>query len=126
MKPKFFICKHCGNIISIIKNSGVPIMCCGEKMIELIPGATDGAIEKHVPVYEFKNNQIIVTIGSVNHPMEEKHFIEWIVLQTKSGNQIKYLIPNQNPKVCFTISDGDEVEAIYAYCNIHGLWKVEL
>lgn len=123
MEQKFFICEHCGNIIAMVKNAGVPVMCCGQKMTELVPGTTDASVEKHVPEYKVEGSKVVVTVGSVEHPMQEEHYIEWVSLQTKSGNQRKALKPGQEPKVCFAICDGDEVEAVYAYCNLHGLWK---
>ena len=123
MEQKFYICKHCGNIIAKVKDSGVPVVCCGEKMSELIPGTTDAAVEKHVPVYEVKDGKVYVTVGSVEHPMLPEHYIEWVSLQTKQGNQRKVLKAGEAPKVSFKICDGDEVEAVYAYCNLHGLWK---
>ena len=83
MEPKFYICKHCGNIIAKVKDSGVPVVCCGEKMAELVPGTTDGALEKHVPVYEVKDGKVYVTVGAVEHPMLPEHYIEWVSLQTK-------------------------------------------
>jgi superoxide reductase len=92
-------------------------------MQELVPGTTDAAVEKHVPVYEVKDNTVCVTVGSVEHPMLEEHFIEWIALKTKSGNQRKALKPGEAPKACFAICEGDEVEAVLAYCNLHGLWQ---
>lgn len=123
MEQKFYICEHCGNIIAMVKESGVPVMCCGQKMTELIPGTSDGAVEKHLPVYEVKGNQVLVTVGSVEHPMVDAHYIEWISIQTKQGNQRKSLKPGDAPKASFAICEGDEVEAVYAYCNLHGLWK---
>ena len=105
MEQKFYICEHCGNIIAMVKNSGVPVMCCGQKMTEIIPGTTDASLEKHVPVYQVE------------------HYIEWVSLQTRQGNQRKALKPGEAPKVCFSICEGDEVEAVYAYCNLHSLWK---
>lgn len=123
MEQKFYICEHCGNIIAMVKPSGVPVMCCGQKMKELIPGTTDAAVEKHVPVYEVKDNIVTVTVGSVAHPMLPEHFIEWISIQTKFGNQRKVLNPGEEPKACFALCEGDEIEAVYAYCNLHSLWK---
>ena len=123
MEQKFFICEHCGNIIAMVKNSGVPVMCCGQKMTELVPGTTDAAVEKHVPSYVVEGNKVIVTVGEVEHPMAEEHYIEWVSIQTKQGNQRKALKPGEAPKICFSICEGDEVEAVYAYCNLHGLWK---
>ncbi|HPF54030.1 MAG TPA: desulfoferrodoxin family protein [Eubacteriales bacterium] len=120
---KFYICRHCGNIIAKVKDSGVPVVCCGEKMTELIPGAIDAAVEKHVPVIEVEGNKVVVKIGSVPHPMVEAHYIEWVALQTTSGNQRKALKPGEKPEACFSVCEGDKVVAAYAYCNLHGLWK---
>ncbi|MBR3289842.1 MAG: desulfoferrodoxin [Clostridia bacterium] len=123
MEMKFFRCAHCGKIIAVVKDTRVPVMCCGEPMKELIPGTTDAAREKHVPVYEVNGDTVTVKVGSVAHPMTEEHFIEWVSLQTSGGNQRKSLKPGSEPVVRFRICDGDEVEAVYAYCNLHSLWK---
>ncbi|MBQ8174927.1 MAG: desulfoferrodoxin [Clostridia bacterium] len=123
MKQKFLECKHCGNIIAMVHESGVIPVCCGEKMQEIIPGTTEASVEKHVPVYRVEGNRVIVTIGSVAHPMTAEHYIEWVSLSTKLGNQRKLLSPDAAPEVCFSICEDDEVEAVYAYCNLHGLWK---
>lgn len=125
MKMKFYRCSHCGQIIAIVKETGVPLICCGEKMSELIPGTTDASVEKHVPVFEKVGGKVIVRVGSAAHPMTEEHFIEWVSLQTKFGNQRKRLQPGMEPEVCFCIFEDDEVEAVYAYCNLHALWKAE-
>ena len=123
MEQKFYICKHCGNIITKVKDSGVPVVCCGEPMSEIVPGTTDAAVEKHVPEYTVADGIVTVKVGSVEHPMVPEHFIEWIFLQTKQGNQHKALTPDAKPVACFALCDGDEVEAVYAYCNLHSLWK---
>ena len=123
MKQKFLRCIHCGNIMGVVKESGVPVMCCGEKMEEIIPGTVEASKEKHIPVYKVKENRVSVTIGEIEHPMQEEHYIEWVSIQTKFGNQRKAVYPHQKPEVFFSICDGDEVEAVYAYCNLHGLWK---
>ena len=123
MEMKFYKCARCGKIVAVVKDTAVPLMCCGEKMQQIIPGTTDAAVEKHVPAYEVKDGKVFVTVGSVIHPMEEKHYIEWVAIQTKCGNQCKYLKPGMEPKVCFSLCEGDEVEAVYAYCNLHSLWK---
>ncbi len=120
---KFFKCEHCGNIITHVKNSGVPVVCCGEKMKEIIPGVVDASKEKHVPVVNVEGNKVTVTVGSVEHPMIEAHYIEWISILTKQGTQLKHLNPGEKPEVCFSLCDGDAVEEVYAYCNLHGLWK---
>lgn len=123
MEMKFYRCAHCGQIVAIVKETGVPILCCGEPMQEIIPGTTDGAVEKHVPVFEIVDNKIIVKIGAVAHPMLPAHYIEWIAIQTKYGNQRKQLNPGDEPQACFSICEGDELIAVYEYCNLHGLWK---
>jgi len=122
---KFFKCETCGNIVEFVNNSGVPVMCCGKKMTELIPGTSDGAAEKHVPVIVREGNKVTVMIGEVEHPMVEEHYIQWIVLETKKGAQKAYLNPGETPKAEFLLTDGDEVIAAYEYCNLHGLWKAE-
>ena len=123
MEVKFFRCEHCGNIIEMVEDKGVPVVCCGQRMTERVAGTSDGAREKHVPVYEVKDNIVHVKVGEVAHPMIPEHYIEWIVLQTKNGVQRKELNPGDKPEACFALCDGDEVEAVYAYCNLHGLWK---
>lgn len=123
MKQKFFICETCGNMIAMVKESGVPIVCCGKKMTQLVPGTTDASVEKHVPVYTKEGNCVTVKVGSVEHPMAQEHYIEWVSIQTKAGNQRKQLLPGASPEVCFALCEGDEVEAVYAYCNLHGLWQ---
>ena len=123
MEQKFFICETCGNIIAMVKPSGVPVVCCGKPMKQIIPNTTDAAQEKHVPVWTKEGNLVKVQVGSTAHPMIAAHYIEWVSLQTKAGNQRKALSPDTAPEVVFALTDGDEVEAVYAYCNLHGLWK---
>ena len=126
MKQRFFICEHCGNMIAMVKDNGVPFMCCGQKMTELVPNTVDAAVEKHVPVYTVDGNKVKVVVGDVAHPMVEEHYIEWVSLQTNHGNQRKALHPNKKPEVCFSVCEGDKIEAVYAYCNLHGLWKADV
>ena len=125
MEMKFFICERCGNMIAMVKSSGAPVSCCGQAMTEIVPGTTDAAVEKHVPVFEVKDNMVYVTVGSVEHPMTDAHLIEWIALQTNAGNQRKVLRPGDKPQACFALCEGEVVEAVYAYCNLHSLWKSE-
>lgn len=126
MKQSFYKCNHCGKIIAIVKETGVPVFCCGEPMKEIIAGSTDAAQEKHVPVVTINGNNVVVNVGSAQHPMTAEHSIEWISIQTKQGNQRKALSPEDKPEARFAITDGDEVVAVYAYCNIHGLWKTDI
>ena len=120
---KFYVCAHCGNIIEKVNDAGVPVVCCGEKMQEMIPGTSDGAAEKHVPVWKVEGSKVTVNVGEVDHPMIPEHFIGWVALETKQGVQRKYLKPGQKPNVEFALTEGDEVVAVYEYCNLHGLWK---
>ena len=123
---KFYICKHCGNIVGMVNDAGVPLVCCGEKMSELVANTTDAAQEKHVPVVTVDGNLVTVEVGSVAHPMLEEHFIQWITLETEQGNQRKPLAPGAEPKAVFALAPGDKAIAAYEYCNLHGLWKAEL
>ena len=123
---KFYICKHCKNLVTLLHESGVPMMCCGEKMTKLVPGTSDGAFEKHVPAVSVDGNTVTVKVGEVEHPMLENHYIQWVVLETKNGAQIHYLKPGEKPEAVFALAEGDEAIAAYEYCNLHGLWKKEL
>ena len=123
MEQRFFVCEVCGNIIAMVKPSGVPVMCCGRKMTEIKANTTDASAEKHVPAWKQEGNLVKVQVGSTAHPMIAAHYIEWVSLQTKAGNQRKALVVDGAPEVTFALTDGDAVEAVYAYCNLHGLWK---
>lgn len=122
---KFYVCEHCGNIVGLIKNAGVPLMCCGQKMTKLEAGTVEASLEKHVPVVKTEGNLVKVEIGSVAHPMTEEHSITWVYLQTDKGGQRKCLNPGEAPEVTFALAD-EKAVAVYAYCNLHGLWKTEL
>ena len=124
MDQMFYICEHCGNIIAKVRDSGVPVMCCGQPMTRIVPGTSDGAHEKHVPVYTVENNIVTVTVGAVEHPMTQAHYIEWISLQTNAGNQRKLLKPGDAPKAVFALAPGETFVSAWAYCNLHGLWKL--
>ena len=123
---KFYVCNHCGNIVQYVKNKGVPVVCCGEKMTELIPGTSDGAAEKHVPAVKVDGSRVTVTVGSVEHPMQDAHYIEWVILETEKGYQKVELKPDQPPVAEFIVPEGDKPIAAYEYCNLHGLWKAEI
>ena len=120
---KFYRCDHCGNIVTFVHNSGVPVMCCGQKMTELVPGTVDAALEKHVPVVQVQGASVHVQVGAVAHPMLPEHVIQWIALETNQGSQIKYLQPGQAPQADFALAPEEQVVAVYEYCNLHGLWK---
>ena len=123
---KFYLCEICKNIITKIVDSKVPVVCCGKPMKELVPGAVDGALEKHVPAVTVDGKVIKVQIGEVIHPMVAEHYIQFIALETKNGFQIKQLKAGDEPKAEFVLADGDEAVAVYEYCNLHGLWVKEL
>ena len=123
MKQKFYICKHCGNIIALIRDMGVPVICCGEKMHEITPGITGASAEKHVPVYEVSGNVVHVKVGSAEHPMTKEHYIEWICLETEHIIQYAHLDPDDKPQAKFALCEGDEVRSVYAFCNQHNLWR---
>jgi superoxide reductase len=120
---KYYICEHCGNIIEYVKESGVPVMCCGQKMTELVPGTSDGAHEKHVPVVTVDGDKVVVEVGSVEHPMVEEHYIQWIAIETTKGSQRVKLEYTDKPRAEFKLADGESFVAAYEYCNLHGLWK---
>lgn len=122
---RFYICKHCGNIVGMIHASGVSLVCCGEKMAQLEAGTVEASREKHIPVVKVEGNTVVANIGSVAHPMSEEHSITWVYLQTDRGGQRKCLNPGDEPVVTFALADEKPV-AVYAYCNLHGLWKTEL
>ena len=122
---KFYICPHCGNIVEMIQDVGVAPYCCGQKMDRLIPGTVEASHEKHIPTAQVRDGILEVNVGSVNHPMEEVHWIEWVQLVTDRGSARVYLNPGQAPKVSFPLA-GEKPLAVYAYCNLHGLWKVDL
>lgn len=122
---KFYICPHCGNLVEMVNDAGVNPVCCGQKMTELVPNTVEASGEKHIPVVTLEGDTLVVNVGSVNHPMEEKHFIEWIHVDLENGSLFKRLTPGGDPKVTFHLG-GEKPTAVFAYCNLHGLWKTEL
>ncbi len=110
---KFYKCAHCGNVIAYVRDSGVRAVCCGEEMKELVPNTTDAAGEKHVPVIEVDGQTVTVKVGSVEHPMLEAHYIEWIVLETKQGRQRGPLKPCEKPCAVCALFPGDVGFAAY-------------
>ncbi len=123
---KFFICEKCGNLVGMINESGVPMMCCGQKMTRIEAGVVEASREKHIPVVSFEGNTVAVTIGSVEHPMTAEHSILWVYLQTDKGGQRKCLEVGKAPVVTFALTEDEKPVAAYAYCNLHGLWKTEI
>ncbi len=123
---KFYVCNHCGNLVGMVNNSGVPMICCGEPMKELVPNTVEASGEKHKPVVTVEGGTVNVMVGSVAHPMQKVHSIQWIALQTEQGVQRKPLAVDAEPKAVFALAEGDKAVAAYAYCNLHRLWKTEL
>ena len=124
-ETKFFICEHCGNLVEVVNDAKVPMICCGQKMTQLIPGTVEASVEKHIPVVTVDGDKVRVEIGSVAHPMAEEHSILWVYLQTDKGGQRKNLAVGEAPVAEFSLLDEKPV-AVYAYCNLHGLWKTEV
>jgi len=122
---KFFICKHCGNMAGLIENKGVPMVCCGERMAELIPNTVEASVEKHLPAVTVSGDSVSVRVGSAPHPMEDAHHIAFVYVETERGGQRKNLRPGESPALTFRFAD-DKPLAVYAYCNLHGLWKTEI
>ena len=123
-EKKFYICETCGNLIGMIHSSGANVVCCGKKMTAIEAGVVEASREKHIPVASVNGNTVEVVVGSVAHPMAEEHHIAWVYLETTKGGQRKTLTPGSEPKVSFALCDEEPV-AVYAYCNLHGLWKAE-
>ena len=125
MENRFYICEHCGNLIGMINDAGVPMMCCGRKMTKLEAGTVEASLEKHLPVVTVEGNTVKVAVGEVAHPMTDEHSILWVYLQTDKGGQRKALTVGGAPEVAFALCDEEPV-AVYAYCNLHGLWKTDI
>lgn len=123
---KFYICKHCGNVITKLTSSQVPVQCCGENMQPLEAGVTDAAVEKHVPVVTVEGNPGEGPCGRVTHPMTAEHLIQWVAVVTDRDALIHWFHPEEAPEAVFALAEGQQVKEVYAYCNLHGLWKAEL
>ena len=123
---KFYICEHCGNIVTKLTSAGVPIKCCGTDMVLLEAGVTDAAVEKHVPVVTVDGNLVKVNVGSVTHPMTAEHLIQWVAVVTDRDALIHWFHPEEAPEAVFALAEGQQAKEVYAYCTLHGLWKKEL
>ena len=122
---KFYICPHCKNLVEMVHDAGVKPFCCGQKMDELVPNTVDASGEKHIPAVTVSDGIVEVNVGSVDHPMVDVHWIEWVQLNTDKGRYRKVLKPGESPKVSFLLKD-EKPLAVYAFCNLHGLWLTEL
>lgn len=124
-KGMFYFCEVCGNLVGLVLEGGGELVCCGQPMKKLVANTKDAAYEKHIPEVSVEGNKVTVKVGSVEHPMVPEHYIQFIYLVTKNGAQKKCLSPGEAPVAEFALVDGDEVIAVYEYCNLHGLWKKE-
>ena len=122
---KFYVCPHCGNLVEMVHDAGPKPVCCGQKMQELVPNTVEASGEKHIPAVTLGDGFVEVNVGSVDHPMVDVHWIEWVQLVTDQGSYRKELKPGEAPHVKFLLG-GEKPLAVYAYCNLHGLWKTEL
>lgn len=123
---KFFRCEICGNIVTKIIDAGPTLSCCGQDMVELVANTTDAATEKHVPVIAVDGDTVTVTVGEVEHPMTDEHYIQWICLHTQKGVQFATLTPADKPQAVFKVAEGDAPIEAFEYCNLHGLWKASV
>jgi len=124
-KQKFFKCQHCGNMVGLISEKGAPLKCCGEDMAELVPNTTEASTEKHLPAITVSGDSLNVQVGSVPHPMEKDHHISFVFVETECGGQRKALKIGAEPKLTYLLAN-DKPVAVYAYCNLHGLWKTDI
>ena len=122
MELKLYRCAHCGNIAFKLVDKGVPLMCCGQKMEELVPNTTDAALEKHVPQITRDGNHVTIQVGSTIHPMLEEHYIQFIA--AVSGNKVTFQLPKPGDEPVLKTGGADPVTA-YEYCNLHGFWKAQ-
>ncbi|HML74370.1 MAG TPA: desulfoferrodoxin [Anaerohalosphaeraceae bacterium] len=120
-KLEVYKCTLCGNIVMVMHGGDGELVCCGQPMKLMAENTSDGAKEKHVPVIEKIQGGYKVKVGSVAHPMEEKHYIEWIELLADGKSYVQFLSPGQAPEATFMVT-ADKVVA-REYCNLHGLWK---
>lgn len=122
-EAKLFYCKHCKQIVEKVVPTRVDVICCGEPMTELVAGTVDAAAEKHVPAVTRDGNKIKVVVGSVEHPMEEKHYIQFIMVKQGDRTYRVDLKPGEAPAAEFMIEDGPAT--VYEFCNLHGLWSAD-
>ena len=124
-ETRFYLCERCGNLVGLIENGGGQLVCCGQKMTKLEAGVVEASHEKHIPVATVEGSTVTVNVGSIEHPMVSEHSLLWVYLQTDKGGQRKCLEVGKPPIVTFALADEKPV-AVYAYCNLHGLWMAEI
>lgn len=124
---KFYKCKTCGKIVMVTKDGAGELVCCGQPMEEIIPHTIEfEGNEKHIPVYSQMNRKVNVKIGSILHPSFDDHYIEWIMVVTNKGHHLTVLKPGEIPEAQFKLAKDEKILAIYEYCSIHSLWKLEV
>ena len=124
---KLLKCPICGNVVEMVEDHGVPLMCCGKPMVEVKAGEVDAAVEKHVPVVKVEGDYLVATVGEVLHPMTPEHLISNIWVEFSDGSAMKVtLTPEDKPEARFNIAGKKGKATVYEYCNLPGLWKAEV
>ena len=123
---RYFLCSHCGNIAELVRDGGVPMYCCSEKMRALDEDGMVGPAEKHLPRVTVEDGVLRVSVAETAHPMSEEHYIGWVALTTDKGVQRKAFKPDDAPEATFALLDGEKPLEVYAFCNLHGLWRKEV
>ncbi|MEG0367980.1 MAG: desulfoferrodoxin family protein [Coprobacillus sp.] len=123
---KLYRCAHCGNIIEKVIDKGVPVICCGEEMQEVVANTTEAALEKHIPVLSIENGVLTAKVGEVEHPMTEEHYITTIIAVMGNKTLRADLTPSDHPVAEFLLGDYKGEIEVYEYCNLHGLCKANI
>jgi len=122
----YYKCNICDNILGSAEDKDVKVSCCEHEMEKLVPNTVDASVEKHMPVVEVNGNIVKVTVGETLHPMSAEHNISWVAINTDQGRQRKNLTIDSDPVIEFALVEGDRLHAVCAYCNLHGLWKLDV
>ena len=126
-KNEIYKCEVCGNIVEVLHEGEGELVCCNQPMVLKEENTQDAATEKHVPYVEREEDIVYVQIGEVEHPMEEKHYIEWIELMTNDGEVLRQdLSSGDEPKAQFLVPEAQKIKQVREYCNVHGLWKKDM
>lgn len=121
---KFYRCKSCGDMVLPLSNRPMCVSCCNEEMEEIVPNTQDAAVEKHIPILKETESGLEILVGSVMHPSQEEHYIEWVYIELAKGGIYIPFEPLEEP-VCKVPYKKEDIKTIYSYCNLHGLWKSE-
>lgn len=119
---KFYYCEICGNVCGLLEDSGVPLYCCGEAMIEM-KADSSASVEKHKPEVLIEDKNVMV---KVEHPMDKDHYIDWVYIQTTQGGQRKVLTGSEKPTAVFCMAPNEKPIRVFSYCNKHGLWSTDI